>query len=411
MSGARNKSSMAKLRRHYLLAAAAVGCALGSIPAAAQTSFASGTEVVIPTVANISVYHTQVFVRNPNPAPITLNVRYYQSIDATAPAGLRACTQVALLADQSSSFDLGAQCGLNGTDDDFGMLVLEDAAQTNEFFAYARTQTPDGIGFSVEGFPSGNFSGAPADVLGLRALAAAPNYRSNCFVSTLADAVTDWHLDLIQSGTETVLGSTSGSLGPFQTTRILDVFASLGLSGDFTNVRATFSTTDVSQPSFIGFCTLETSSNGSADFRVAKSMTPPPPPPSGLALAGNWNSTIQSLLAGTPGPEFVGSTSVTLAATSNVSVYGGGWFAKQSSGLGSIDLGICYQDQSGPGPITVLGSLTTGIVINGADTFHFATASGILAAGTYTVGLCAQNTGVNSVNKNDHSSGYIFTTP
>ena len=85
----------------------------------------------------------------------------------------------------------------------------------------------------------------------------------------------NWQLQLVQGGTEAVLGSTSGSLGPYQTTRILDVFGSLGLSGDFTNVRAAVATGDDPEPAFIGFCSLETSSNGSADFRIAKTLTPP----------------------------------------------------------------------------------------------------------------------------------------
>ena len=43
--------------------------------ATGQTSVGSGTVVVIPTAANISVYSTEVFVRNPNANSITLNVR------------------------------------------------------------------------------------------------------------------------------------------------------------------------------------------------------------------------------------------------------------------------------------------------------------------------------------------------
>src|SRR5678816_2823493 len=216
MSQERRMSGPAGTCRKYAIVAAAVTATLSVTAAIAQSTFGAGTEIVIPTVANISVYQTTVFVRNPNPGPITLDVRYYQSINGTAPSGLRACSQVSLLAGQSSSFDLGTQCGLNNTDDNFGMLVLADSAATNPFFGYSRTQTPTGIGFSVEGFPSESFSGAPADVLGLQKVAAAPNYRSNCFVSALADPV-NWQLDLVQSGTETVLGRTSGSLAAFET--------------------------------------------------------------------------------------------------------------------------------------------------------------------------------------------------
>ena len=408
MSHERRMSVKAGLCSTHLIVAAAVGCALATSTAMAQSTFGSGTQIVIPTVANISVYQTTVFVRNPNPGPITLNVLYYQSINGTAPSGLRACSQVSLLANQSSNFDLGAQCGLNNTDDNFGMLVLEDSAATNPFFGYSRTQTPDGIGFSVEGFPVESFSGAPADVLGLQKVAAAPNYRSNCFVASLGAPV-NWQLDLVQSGTETVLGTTTGSLAAFQTTRLLDVFSSLGLVGDFSNVRASFSTPDNPAPSFVGFCTLETSSNGSADFRIAKSLAQPPNTGGGQTLATTFNGTIGSLVAGS-GRQFIASTSIVLSASTDISVYGGGWFGKTSVAPGTANIGICYQDQNGPGPLTLLGSANS-FGVAGAQTFQPATGSGTLPAATYTIGLCAQNTGTNDVNKNGTAAGFVFTTP
>jgi len=408
MSHERRMSVPAGLCSKRLMVAAAVGCALATSTATAQSTFGSGTKIVFPTVANISVYQTTVFVRNPNPGPITLDVRYYQSINGTAPSGLRACSQVSLLANQSSRFDLGAQCSLNNTDDNFGMLVLEDSAATNPFFGYSRTQTGEGIGFSVEGFPIESFSGAPADVLGLQKVAAAPNYRSNCFVASL-DTPVNWQLDLIQSGTETVLGTTTGSLGALETTRLLDVFSALGLVGDFSNVRAKFSTPDNPAPSFVGFCTLETSSNGSADFRIAKSLAQPPNTGGGQTLAGTFSGDIQSLVTGS-GRQFIASTSIAFGASTDISVYGGGWFAKTSVGPGTADIGICYQDQNGPGPLTLLGS-TNSFAVSGAPTFESASASGTLPAATYTLGLCAQNTGTNNVNKNGTAAGFVFTTP
>jgi hypothetical protein len=270
-SSLKRSSAGSRACRFFALATA---CCVLTSPAMGESTF-SGPQLIIPLAANISVYHTQVFVENPNSGPLTVNVRYYQSNNGTAPKGLRSCAQLSLQANQSGSFDIGPQCGLNGVDDDFGMIIVEDASpgKTNSFFAYSRTQTPTGIGFSVEGFPTGNFTGAATDVLGLQNLAAAPNYRSNCFVAALGTGL-NWQLQLVQSGTETVLGSTSGTLGAFENTRILDVFSSLGLSGDFSGVRARFSSPDSGQPDFVSFCTLETTSNGSADFRIAKSLKP-----------------------------------------------------------------------------------------------------------------------------------------
>ena len=404
-----DRFARAKPSLRYALAALAVGTAMASAPAAAQTSFASGTQIVLPLAAHVSVYHTTVFVRNPNVGPITLNVRYIQSNNGTAPTGERSCPDVALAANESATFDLGAKCGLNGVDDDFGMLILQDSAGTNPFFAYSRTDTPEGVGFSVEGFPSENFSGSPADVLGLKTTAAAPNYRSNCFVGSLADAV-NWQIQLYQSGSETLLGTVNGSLGAFQTTRVLDVFSSAGLSGDFSDVRATFSTADAGPPSFVGFCTVETSANGSADFRVAKNLDVPSGGGGATpTFAGSWNlDTVQALLGGTGVYEFIGSTTVTLASPSTLSGFASGWFAKQSAGTGSMSLAVCYQDQSGPGPITVLGSATT-VTVGTAATYGAANGSGSVPAGTYTVGSCAQNLGVNSINKSVHSAGAVYS--
>lgn len=402
------RSSQATPGLRYALAAVAVGSALASAPATAQPSFWSGTQIVLPLAAHVSIYHTTVLVRNPNVGPITLNVRYIQSNNGTAPTGERACPQIALDAGQTSSFDLGVQCGLNGVDDDFGMLILEDSTGTNPFFAYSRTDTPDGIGFSVEGFPSGNLSGAPADALGLKATAAAPNYRSNCFVGSLADPV-NWQIQLYQGGSETLLGTVTGSLGAFQTTRVLDVFNAAGLAGDFANVRATFSTADAGPPSFLGFCTVETSANGSADFRIAKSLETPSGGGGASTLAGSWHlDSVQPLLPGTGVYEFIGSTTVALASTSTLSAFGSGWFAKQSSGTGNLSLAMCYQDQSGPGPITVMGSASL-LLVDTNEAYGSANGSASVPAGTYTVGSCAQNLGVNSVNKAVHSAGAVYS--
>ena len=137
MSKTFKRSAAVRLLHGGLFAAATVGYVLAG-SAVAETTFA-GTEVILPLAANISVYHTQVFVENPNAGALTLNVRYYQSNNGTPPAGLRPCAQMTLQGNQSGNFDLGAQCGLTGTNDDFGMIILEDASpsKTNFFFAYA----------------------------------------------------------------------------------------------------------------------------------------------------------------------------------------------------------------------------------------------------------------------------------
>jgi len=410
MSSSNNKPAGMKLRRVTMFAAGATACALAGT-AAAQSSSASSTEIVLPMVVNISVYKTKVFVLNPNPGPIAVNVLYYQSKDGTAPTGFRPCTQLNMQGNQSATFDLGTQCGLTGSNDDFGMLFLQDAAQTNEFFAYSRTETSAGIGFSVEGFPIENFSGETAHVLGLQTTAAAPNYRSNCFVSSFADPV-NWQLQLVQGGTETVLGTISGHLDPLQTTRILDVFAAAGLAGDYGNVRATFSTTDVSQPTYMGFCTLETSSNGSADFRIAKSLTPLPPAPTPLTTpTATWSGPMVTLNANQASYIFMGPTaSVVAASASNLSAFGSGWFSRNTPGAATLSVGVCYQNQAGPGPVTVMPTPSAPSVSN-TDVPVLVTGTAAVAAGTYNVGLCALNNNNVSINKNGNTAGFAFVTP
>ena len=400
----------AKMRACGTLAATAVACMASGL-ASAQTSFGSGTEIILPLAVNISVYSSQVFVRNPNPGQITLNVRYYQSNSGTAPSGLRPCAQLVLQGNETASFDMATQCGLNNTDDNFGMFILDDAAGTNEFFAYSRTQTPDAIGFSVEGFPADNFSSAAANVLGLKKVTAAPNYRSNCFVAALENPV-DWQIDLVQDGTEAVLGTLTGSLGAFETVRVLDVFSAAGLVGDFSDVRAQFTTSDVSQPTFVGYCTLETSSNGSADFRIAKSMTPPPTPvgPPTTPTA-TWTGQVATLNANQSAYVYLSpTTSVTLAGTSVVTAYGSGWFARNVGGAVAISVGVCSQDQSGPGPVTLMPSATNANV--GTTLVPvLATGSASLPAGSYNVGLCGINNNAAAVNKNGDTTGFVFVTP
>lgn len=405
----KHKPVYMKLRPVAIALGAAALALAGS--AAAQTSFGSSTEVVLPLAVNIFTYKTKVFVLNPNPGPIAVNVLYYQSNNGTAPAGLRPCTQLNLLANQSASFDMGSQCALNSTDDNFGMMILQDAAQTNEFFAYSRTDTSDGIGFSVEGFPIENFSGDTGNVLGLQNLAAAPNYRSNCFVSSFANPV-NWQVQLVQGGTETVLGTVNGHLDASQTTRILDVFSAAGLSGDFSNVRATFSTTDVSQPTYMGFCTLETSSNGSADFRIAKSMTPPPlPSPPPTTPTQTWSGAMVTLNANQATYIFMGPTaSVSLGAASAVTAYGSGEFQRNTAGAVTLSVGVCSQNQSGPGPVTLMPTPSAPSVSNSPVTV-LATGSALLPAGSYNVGLCAVNNNAASINKNGNTAGFVFVTP
>ena len=279
-----------QLRRLISFALSLVTAAI-AVGAHAQTSAAAGTVVVLPQIADITDSTTgwvsTVFVQNPNGTPITLNVTYYTSDQAQSGATVLVCDQLSIAGNTAVTFDPGTQCHLDATygavHNVFGMMILEDSTstyKTNAFYAYSRVEKPSGTigagnGFSLEGFPIGNFSSAPADVIGLRRTATSPNYLSNCFVDALGEQV-DYQIVLRQGETGALLGTYPQSgppvtLAPYHTTRVYNVLSAAGLtSGDYSNVRATFVNSDNS--AMIGFCTVETPGTGSADFRIAKSI-------------------------------------------------------------------------------------------------------------------------------------------
>lgn len=274
-------------RRLMSLAFSLIAAATG-MAAHAQTTAGSGTVMVLPLVADIpAAYVTTVFVQNANPAPITLNATYYFSdqADPGIAGHSLTCTQLTVAANAVATFDPYAQCSMSTyfaslslgytPTNIFGMMILDDAAspKTNTFYAYSRTAQPPGgagpyNGFSVEAFPAGNFSSATASAIGLQQTAAAPHFKSNCFVGALGETV-NWQLILRDSAGAPIGNTLSGTLAAYHTMRILDVFNAAAVTGDQSNIRATFSNSSGS--AMIGFCTVETTDNGSADFRIAKS--------------------------------------------------------------------------------------------------------------------------------------------
>ena len=227
---------------------------------------------MIPVVAQTVSYTTEVFVRNPNAGSMTIAVRFYEAKTSATP-GLRTCNNVTLATGVTTSFTLAGQCTLTATSH-HGMLVLEDLSvpKTNPFFAFSRTQTPGGNGFSVEAFPAGNFSGQAAGVLGLKRQAAAPIYQTNCFVGALGEAV-NYSITLFDGTSGAQIGvPVTGSLLPYEMERTLDIFAAAGASaGDHVNARASFNNTNSGEPAFVAFCTVQESTFFGADFRIAKS--------------------------------------------------------------------------------------------------------------------------------------------
>lgn len=263
--------------------------------AAAQTSAGAGTVVLLPLIADVTAgtkWVSTIFVQNPNANAITVSATYYFS-DSQGTVGIEGtslpCTPLSVPANAAVTYDPATQCPLStlpspGNTNVFGSLLLADVTSTyatNVFLAYSRVAKPTGQvgagnGFSVEGFPVGNFSSAQSDVIGLQRSSETPvpNFLSNCFVAALNEQV-DYSIVLRQGETGALLGTYPQSgppltLAPYHNTRIFDVITAAGLpAGNYSNVRATFVNTDNS--AMIGYCTVESTTAGSADFRLAKS--------------------------------------------------------------------------------------------------------------------------------------------
>lgn len=250
------------------------------IPAMSVTTAGSGSTIVIPVVASTGSFVSEITVYYPAPlsgstTSMTINLFYYDANGLPSP-GLKPCTPLSINMRETKSFLLATQCTL-GAGSHYGLLVLQDAAaeKVNFFYAFNRTESIGAHeGFSIEGFPIGNFSGSTANSTGLKRVAALPGYQTNCFVAALGESVNYQILLFDSSGTQ--LGSTlTGTLGPWQQVRYLDIFNAVGAAaGDYTNARAAFVVTDTPDiPSLIGFCTVQENQNFGADFRIAKSSS------------------------------------------------------------------------------------------------------------------------------------------
>jgi hypothetical protein len=236
---------------------------------------ASSTTIVVPIVAETASFSTEVYVRNANAQPITLNVRFYESSGSSVP-GPRSCpTTFGVPAGTTSLLRVSQQCDL-GDGSHFGMLILEDAAlpMASKFAAYSRTQTPTGIGFSVEGYPVETFGAGVATVDGLKSSSADPLYQADCYAAALGSSVA-YQLDLATQDGAPVTSRASGGVPPYASVAYRPI---LPHTADFTDVRAQFTETAPGGAPFIGFCTQQESISFSADFRLAKTDAAVPTP-------------------------------------------------------------------------------------------------------------------------------------
>ncbi len=244
----------------------------------AQTTAGIGMTVVFPVTAQTASFASEVTLFNPGPNALTASVKFYEANNSATP-GLKTCSDVTIAAVRSAQIKLSTQCTLTAASH-FGLLVVADKAspQSHNFYGYMRVQNPQGIGFSVEGFPLEDFSNQVADVIGLKRQAASPGYQTNCFVGSL-DQPVSYSVKLFNGFSGSQIGSTvTGSLTAFQQIRYLDIFGASGVNapaGDQFNVRAEFTQASGGTANLIGFCTVQDNTSFGADFRVAKSYGSP----------------------------------------------------------------------------------------------------------------------------------------
>jgi hypothetical protein len=262
------------------LVAPSLGCLMAAISAiaSAQTTAALGTSIVFPVAAQTVSFASEMTLFNPGASLLTATVSFYEANNSSAP-GPKICNDVAVPAGRSLQLTLATQCAL-AAGGHFGLVVVSDKTvpASHAFYGYMRVQNPQGIGFSVEGFPVSNFSNQVSHATGLKKQAAAPGYQTNCFVGSL-DQPVGYQLKLFNDSTGTQIGSTlAGTLTAFQQVRYLDVFGVNGANapaGDRLNVRAEFTQTSGDGANLIGFCTVQDNASFGADFRIAKSYGSP----------------------------------------------------------------------------------------------------------------------------------------
>jgi hypothetical protein len=262
--------------------------AVGS--ATAQTIYGGGSLLVLPVVARTASYQSTIYLNSPD-IPTTLQVTYVGG-DGNTVVGLTACNNVVLAAGQTVETDLTTLCGLPPLDlvnnppsnRQFGSLFFADIGGGSfpaSVLAYSRVQTPQGDGFSIEGFPLWSFGADKLTVTGLKRQAATPGYQTNCFVGSIGEAAKG--TIQLYDGAGTAKGNPIAfNLSANQLVRHLDIFAVAGLpAGDYSNYRATY-TPDLAfipGPGFTGFCTVQNNTSFDADFRIGKTVL------SGLDLA------------------------------------------------------------------------------------------------------------------------------
>lgn len=250
-----------------VIALASAGRAVAQVDGAATT-------IVIPLVASTVSFTSEFTIKDQSGTARSVNMQFYEATTSGTP-GPKTCAAVALAAFEVKTVTLAGQCTLTPADNHHGFVILSDASANKDklFYAFSRQSNPQGIGFSVEGYPLGHIGGGESysEVPGIKrkaATASSPAFQSNCFVAALDDPV-DYSISTDAAGSTTIFDS----LNPFEMRRYLDIYAATGASpGDYQDTTVTFQKTTPSQfpNTMLAFCTVQDNTSFGADFRISK---------------------------------------------------------------------------------------------------------------------------------------------
>ena len=250
-----------------LLAAVPVERAVAQVDGAA-------TQIIIPSAATTQSFKSEIILKDQSGTSRSISMTFYEAQTSATP-GAKPCMAVALAPFETKTVTLAVQCGTLTAQSHHGFVILTDASANRDklFYAYSRVSNPEGIGFSVEGYPIGHLGGGESysEVAGIKrkaATASTPAFDTNCFVATLDDAV-DYAISIDAAGAQPIVGS----LAPFQMRRYLDIYASAGATpGDYENTTVTFQKIDPGQfpATLLTFCTVQDNTSFGADFRIGK---------------------------------------------------------------------------------------------------------------------------------------------
>jgi hypothetical protein len=217
-------------------------------------------------VVSTGSYSSRVHVLNVDTFGSSVSVYYYGAAGTSSP-GYRSCGLLNIGSGQTANFDFKTQCGL-GAGSHYGILELNAGAYIN---AYSRVSSAQGNGFSVEGFPAGNFYGEGLTVLGAKKSAIAPGYQTNCFVGSFGEAA-NYSITLYQSSGAQIGSTILGSVAANELRRYLDIFATAGIAqAELADVSVVITSTNINKPALMAFCTVQNNTSFDADFRIAKS--------------------------------------------------------------------------------------------------------------------------------------------